>query len=477
MIRPALLFLLLSLTPGLAMATPEEDKTRDEAMFGEEAAADEEEKPAKSSDNPLDEPVRSAGAIRDLLQDADDPLTIGGTLSLRFQYTWADEFTDDEHILNSPNVVYLFLDARPSERLRAFVRGRLGYDPTLQDGLSATGLPADALTVTLDQLWLKADIARVVYITIGRQPIRWGSNRFWNPTDVLNQQRRDPLAFYDERVGPTLLKLHFPVESLGWNFYALAGMDDVKHPDQIIGALRGEFLVGPIEASLSASYGKERPLRLGVDLSAGIWLLDLRMEASFAYDDERPRYLGQFDLATFDITKDKTPTEQDLSDRWRAQLAAGAEIQIMYTDQDYMLIGVEYFSNPHGYDDADLYDWLLVQSAGGESAFTPFYLGQHYLAAYIMFPSPGTWDDTNIALSGLGNLSDLTGLIRLNWQVRVLTYLDLAFFAAARLGDRGEFHYGVTVPAGIPGVPDDYKDGFSIYAPRLEFGVWATLAL
>ena len=473
--RPALLLvpLLLAAFPGAASANPKEEAAREADIFGGEEE-EEEAAPAKTSDSPLDEPVRSAGMIRDLLQEADDPLTIGGTLSIRLNYTWADAFTDDEHILTSPNMVYLFLDARPSPRLRAFVRGRLMYDPTLQDGLSASGLPADALAVTLDQLWLKADIARVVYITIGRQPIRWGSNRFWNPTDVLNQQRRDPLAFYDERVGPTLLKLHFPVESLGWNFYALAGMDDVKHPDQIIGALRGEFLVGPIEAALSASYGKDRPLRLGADLSAGIWLLDLRMEASFAYDDHKKYWEGEFDAAAL-----KTPAARDLSGRWIPQLAAGAEIQIMYTDQDYMIIGVEYFSNPWGYDSADLYDWLLLQSAGGEQAFTPFYLGQHYLAGYIMFPSPGSWNDTTIALSGLGNLSDLTGLIRLNWQVRVLTYLDLAFFAAARLGDRGEFHYGVTVPplAGDANVPDAYKKGFSIYAPRLEFGVWATLAL
>ena len=442
-------------------------------MFGGPAEEEEEQKaaPVSSGVDPLAEPVRKPGVISDLLHEADDPLTIGGSLSLRFQYTWADEHADDEHLLSSPNVVNLFLDARPSERLRAFVRGRLTYDPTVQDGLSSSGLPADSLAVTLDQLWLKADIARVVYITVGRQPIRWGSNRFWNPTDVLNQQRRDPLAFYDERVGPTLLKLHFPVESLGWNFYALAGLDDVQHPDEIIGALRGEFLVGPMEASLSASYGKDRPLRLGADITAGIWLLDLRMEVGFVYDDERPFYEGEFDAAAL-----KFPGERDLSDRWISQLAAGAEIQVQYTDQDYMIIGVEYFANPRGYGDADLYDWLLLRSAAGEQAFTPFYLGQHYLAAYIMFPAPGDWDDTTIFLSGLANLSDETGLIRLNWQVRVLTYLDLAFYASARLGDRGEFHYGVTVPP-IPGAPEAYKDGFSIPASRLEFGVWATLAL
>ncbi len=485
-----LLLLLAALAPAPARAEPTDEAAREAEMFGgsaeekqreadmfggpaEEEAEDETQKEKPAS--PLDEPVRSAGAIRDLLQEADDPLTIGGQLSLRFQYTWADEFADEEHSVTSPNVVYLFLDARPSDRLRAFVRGRLMYDPTLQDGLDASGLPADSLAVALDQLWLKADIYEVVYVTAGRQPIRWGSSRFWNPTDILNQQRRDPLAIFDERVGPTLLKLHFPVESLGWNFYAIGGIDLAKHPDRVTGAVRGEFLVGPVEAAISAGYGKDQPLRLGADLSAGFWLVDLRFEAGFAYDDSRPHYTGQLDLAT-----GKTPVATDRSDRWIPQLTLGGELQFMITDQDYLLIGVEYFHNGAGYPDADLYDWLLLRSASGEQgAFTPFYLGRHYFAAYALLPSPGSWDDTTISLSGLANLSDRTGLLRLDWRVRVLTYLDLALFASVRMGDHGEFHYGVKVPplTGVPGVPDAYSKGFTIPASRLDLGLWATLAL
>jgi len=63
--------------------------------------------------------------------------------------------------------------------------------------------------------------------------------------------------------------------------------------------------------------------------------------------------------------------------------------------------------------------------------------------------------------------------------VRVLTYLDLAFWAAGRLGDRGEFHYGTTVPplTGVDSVPEAYRGGFSIPAARVEAGAWVTLAL
>ncbi len=429
---------------------------------------------AASGDKRLDEPTLSDGLISGMLSKADDPLTVGGQLSLRLQYTWADAHAPQASYLSSPSLLHLFLDARPSERVRAYARGRLTYDFTLQDGRDAQGLPGEALGTLLDQLWLKADIGEVVYLTVGRQPIRWGSGRFWNPTDFLNQQRRDPLAIVDERVGPTLLKLHFPVESLGWNFYAVANLDGASSPEEIGGALRGEFLFGPVELAASAAYRKDQPVRLGLDASAGVWLLDLRLEAAVVYDDETPYWKGRFDPLAGDL-----PYALRRHDRWIPQVTAGAELAFNYSDEDSLILGVEYFFNDAGYPDEGLYDWLLLRTFEGEGGFTPFYLGRHYLAGYAVLMYPGSWNDTTFVLSGIGNLSDRTGILRLDWQVRVLTYLDVAVFGAVRLGGDGEFHYGLDVPAvgEIPGLPVEYQNGFSIGAPRLELGLWLTLAL
>ncbi|MBM4395168.1 MAG: hypothetical protein FJ087_05715 [Deltaproteobacteria bacterium] len=478
---------LALLLPSLAFA--QEPDPRDEEMFGggEErtrAGTDTDRRGKErqqSTASPIDEPVRSQGLISDLLAKADDPLAIGGRLSLRFQYTRADEHAANGNLLASPSVMYLFLDARPNDRVRAFARGRLTYDFTLQDGKDASGLPAEALGTSLDQLWLKADVAKAAYLTIGRQPIRWGSGRFWNPTDFLNRSRRDPLAIFDERIGPTLVKLHFPVESLGWNLYAIASLDDAKHPEDVGAAGRAEFLFGPVETSVSAAWRKDNPLRLGLDVSAGVWLLDFRAEAAVAYDDSTPYWTGAFDPAAGAL-----PTARIRDRRWSPQATGAIEAQVAVSDQDQLILGAEYFFNDAGYADASLYDWLLLRSAtGAPGGFTPFHLGRHYVAAYAYLPYPGNWDDTTFTLSGIGNLSDRTGILRLDWQVRVLTYLDVAVFGAVHLGDRGEFHYGATVPPlaglpaipGVPEVPAAYRQGFSIPAARGEVGVWLTLAL
>ena len=59
----------------------------------------------------------------------------------------------------------------------------------------------------------------------------------------------------------------------------------------------------------------------------------------------------------------------------------GLEWAINYSDTRSFFIGAEYFYNQAGTTDPDNY---LVTLARGDGTF--LYLGQHYVAAYIVFP-------------------------------------------------------------------------------------------
>ena len=51
-----------------------------------------------------------------------------------------------------PNLLELYLDGRPSDRVRAYVRGRLSYDPTTGQPLFGGLLPpADEVSADLVQ--------------------------------------------------------------------------------------------------------------------------------------------------------------------------------------------------------------------------------------------------------------------------------------------------------------------------------------
>ncbi len=64
-------------------------------------------------------------------------------------------------------------------------------------------------------MWLNFDILHTAFVTAGKQHVRWGTARFWAPTDYLHLQPRNPLLPFDARTGTTMLKVEVPWEELG----------------------------------------------------------------------------------------------------------------------------------------------------------------------------------------------------------------------------------------------------------------------
>jgi hypothetical protein len=170
------------------------------------------------------------------------------------------------------------------------------------------------------------------------------------------------------------------------------------------------------------------------------------------------------------------PEQSSRREDYIPQLVLGADISIPYSDQDSVLLGAEYFYNDAGYDDAKLYPWLLYQDylrrqngdTTSQSDFTPFYLGKHYAAFYALLQAPGNWENTTISLSALGNLSDRSFLFRLDYRIKVLSYLRINAFGQVHAGELGELRFGLTVPP-VPFVPS-LVNGLSFAAPLFELG-------
>ncbi len=408
-----------------------------------------------------DDALKPQEQLSDKLEEIDDRLALGGQLYMRFQYNLMDEGSFEEHPVTSPNLLHLYIDARPHDRLRAFVRGRLKYDFTIEPGQKDLfDRSIEPTQVWLDQFWLKFDLYRKIFVTLGRQPARWGSGRFWNPTDFLNRQQRDPLAIFDERLGVSLLKIHVPLESLNWNLYAVVNLDDASSPEKMGGALRAEMLFDKTELAVSVAARKDQPFRVGLDLSTAVGIFDLRLEGAVAHNQTTPFWRGRLEPQA-----GRLPYPVYRDDDWIAQVTAGAEVALLYSDQDSLYLGIEYFYNDAAYEDPNLYPWLALQGA-----FIPFYLGRNYASAYAMLLNPGDWNNTSFILSAIGNLSDKTWIIRFDYQVTVLTYLQLSSFATLHLGEQGEFHYTVDLAAteDFPGL----EQGLYIPAVRAEIGLW-----
>ncbi|MFL5320644.1 MAG: hypothetical protein ACJ790_13365, partial [Myxococcaceae bacterium] len=424
----------------------------------------------------------------------EDPLKIGGTFYLRYLGNAVEREQFKNVAFSSPNLLDIYLDARPNDRVRGFARFRMQYDPTYNPaatnnssqlasvlslslanpGTSETsGTNTASTTVVtppphanplfaLDQLWLNFDILHTVFVTAGKQHVRWTVSRFWQPEDFLSPQQRDPLAVFDQRTGASLIKLHLPLEKLGWNFYALTLLDNIG-PSNVFGklgeAFRGEFVFGNTEIGLSSVFQGGTVPRYGMDISSALGPVDVYAEA--ALRPRADRGVVQFkpgaESKPFEFTLVKLinngfsgtaqsfaeviPYETVKPNHPVVQATGGFTWQIPYRDNDTLILGGEYFFNQLGYDDANLFAGALFTNS-----YVPFYAARHYAGAYVALVGPWSLDKGTISLSTLGNLSDRTFISRVDFLYQALTYLQLEAFADGHFGGNGEFQFGVDLP-------------------------------
>jgi hypothetical protein len=317
--------------------------------------------------------------------------------------------------------------------------------------------------VALDQMWLRFDLAHRVFVTAGKQHVRWGTARFWTPTDYLHIRRRNPLDVFDARTGTTMVKLHAPWEEKGWNLYAYGLLEDndaTSRLGNVAGAARAEVVLGTSELGAGALVRRGRKPRIGFDASIGVWDLDLYGELALRWGDEIDRVSVATESVPPETIAGGLPALVEAlyplrhRNGVKSQVVGGATYSRKYNDNDVFNVGLEYFYNPLGYDDHHVYPGLVLPRATPLSEpATFFYLGRHYGALYLNLPAPYSWDYTSFTLSTLGNLSDRSFISRLDYGLVLLTHLRFEAYAAVRYGnEEGEFRFGVKrlEIAGIP---------------------------
>nr|APZ78828.1 uncharacterized protein [Stigmatella aurantiaca Sg a15] len=503
----AFLAAALACLPAAAQSRPDEDSLfggdeQPQTPAGEAQepppAADGSPEPSSSGQAPSREEARDAQALTGApVQEAfgseghaEDPLKIGGQFYLRAFTQGNEGVSFGDTSFSAPTLVDGYFDARPTDRLRGMVVGRLSFDPS-RAGQSTSFLgtnPSDGSPtipgtsfpnprVLLDQAWLRFDIAHTVFFTVGKQHVKWGTSRFWNPTDFLSPQRRDPLAVFDARTGASMVKLHVPWEAKGWNFYGIALLDNAGPAStlgRIGGAARAEVVLGPAEVGASAVLQRGRKHRFGLDVSSAAGPFDVYGELALTKGFETPRFLIPQGLSLQEIIAaaegleirsledlGKLPVPSESPGHLTPQVSGGANYTFAYSESDTATVGVEYFYNATGYDASTLYPYLIARGL-----YQPFYLGKHYAALYATLIGPGSWDKASFVLSNIGNLSDRSFTSRLDLGYRALSYLSVEAYAAASYGRKGgEFRFALdSGPFIVDGKP-------LLPAPTVQLGV------
>jgi hypothetical protein len=468
----------------LAAPATAQDRPAEADLFGAPApgepaapqpAAPATEPPAAGRDDAMLGARAGAPPAGVLTAAQENPLAVGGQLYLRSSASYVRYVPPSKWQLSSPNLLDLYVDTRPNDRVRAFVLARTSWDPLALPPGSNPFFPSHGPDprAVLDQLWVNFDVARTVFVTVGKQHVKWGVGRFWNPTDYLHPVRRDPLAPFDARTGATMVKLHVPWEAKGWNFYGLALLDDPAGKGdsattlgKVAGGARAEIVFGSIELGADALVRRGQRPRFGLDFSAGLWDLDILGEVALRTSSDVPLWQEANPTGPL-VGPDPRFVPRTLGGV-SPQVVLGVSYAVNYSDEDAIRFGAEYFYNGPGYDDPHIYPWLLVEPAWfGPQApavataigvtktndFRSFYVGRHYAGLSVVLAAPGSWNDHTFSLNAIANASDGSAIVRLDHSMVVNTYLTVESYLAGNVGkEGGEFRFSLDVPSqSLPG--------------------------
>lgn len=385
---------------------------------------------------PLTEPGDSAG-FKEALRRAPDLLTLGGFYLQRAEVSGArraaDATTGMDPLFTA--LVDVYLDFKPFDGLRSYAVGRMAYDPV--DPVLSTP------KTSLDRLWIYFGLFDHVFVTAGRQHIRWGSSKVWNPTDFLRPRNPDPLFGYDLRPGVDMVKVNVPWEAMAANLWLIgtadlqgAGTDDDPSSIRYGGAARAEVALGTSELAATASFLQGRRPRYGLDYSLGIGAFDLNAEVAFLRDmDSR---LWRRDGDGF---AERTLTSTQI------QASGGVQAEFRVLDTVKTVLRFEGLYNQAGDDDRRLLTW--VQSVGD---FQPLYFGRLYGMAQLTVTLRNVYEPSFI-VTLLGNVGDPSFLARLDINGSRMRDVTVAFFIEAPFGQQGgEFRYqpDLSVPDAVP---------------------------
>lgn len=403
----------------------------------------------------------------------EDPLKIGGLVYLRGDVLFSKAQSLKTDTVAVPSLIDAYFDGRPTDRLRAMVLARLTYDPALSPNptpapVGGALIPApNNPNVQLDQLWLNFDVERVAFITVGRQHVKWGTGRFWSPTDFLTPVRTDPLSTFDTRLGTDMIKINLPWESTSSNFTAVGLIDSngpTESPLEVGGALRAETVLFGAEVGVDAVFRQHHLPEYGFSLSSALGPFDVTGEVALRREMDYPLWR----------TRPGAPPSSNYGDRFEQYrptsysplVSAGLNYRWKLDDERALTFGGEGFYNSFGYDDATILPWLMLQGT-----YLPFYAGKLYAAAYASFDSSSLLRTSNVTLTGLSNLSDHSYLLRLDVSTQVLTALTVEAFASTPLGQEGgEFRFGGTFPSFQ--LPDGTSvAGAQVATPVFEVGL------
>jgi hypothetical protein len=230
--------------------------------------------------------------------------------------------------LGSLLVGNLLLDARLLDNVKAYANAEVDYSPS-----------SDTTGVALRELFMDANINRKLYFRAGKQVLQWGRCFLWNPTDLINVEKKPFIEKIGSREGTYGLRVHAPFGTK-MNLYSFVNLNSVDRVDKTAAAAKFEFLAGGTEMAFSL-WGKEnRPPVAGYDFSTQAFNINVYGEAAVSKGNNTPVMKESSGMLYVD----------SLTYGWIPRVSIGLNRTFDFFDiKDGISVGAEVFYNGGGY--------------------------------------------------------------------------------------------------------------------------------
>ena len=301
----------------------------------------------------------------------------------------------------------------------------------------------------LRELFIDFNIKNSVYFRTGKQVLQWGRCYLWNPSDLINVEKKSFQEKIGSRQGAYGVKIHVPFGTK-YNIYSFFDTGDVQYSDEVGAAGKFEFVFGKTEMAFSAWGKKGHPSVYAHDFSTRIFGLDTVGEVAFSYGDNYEKVRVENDR----LTKYKE------ENTWitRGSIDFGKSFDFMDIN-DRIAVNLEFYYNQTGYtdrilDDNKLYLFIrpvtiidpagnpIVVTGGTKKEFLLYNnlyevnnLSKYYLALFTT-TKKFILSDLNLILNLMGNLNDKSYILTSGIHYADINDFSIGFYVYSYLGKR-----------------------------------------
>jgi hypothetical protein len=183
---------------------------------------------------------------------------------------WFDNLHRSNVQLTNFTVGNLMLDIRLPQGAKAFANLEAQYVPI-----------ASSVNVGLRELFVDGNIKNKVFLRMGKQVLQWGRCNLWNPTDLINVEKKLFIQKIGYREGAYGLKMHIPFGT-NYNIYAFLDTKSASSVYSLALAGKFEFLLGGTEMAFSLWDKKSFHPVAGYDISTRVAGVDITGELSLS---------------------------------------------------------------------------------------------------------------------------------------------------------------------------------------------------